>query len=141
MYRCQGGNKLMDKKEQQELKNKEFLEKLKNKNVSNIIFKPDGLGALEFDLMMTGKDFKTMDRSFRVERVSTDTFFKLSAKKDELTTAKELLTTFVAQPAEARDIEFFNMDQEALLTMVNVITEFQQTPFLFIKNFGENKGN
>ncbi|QYR65701.1 hypothetical protein KSU05_08440 [Fusobacterium nucleatum] len=141
MYRCQGGNKLMDKKEQQELKNKEFLEKLKNKNVSNVIFKPDGLGALEFDLMMTGKDFKTMDRSFRVERVSTDTFFKLSAKKDELTTAKELLTTFVAQPAEARDIEFFNMDQEALLTMVNVITEFQQTPFLFIKNFGENKGN
>ena len=39
----------MDKKEQQELKNKEFLEKLKNKNVSNIVFKPDGLGALEFD--------------------------------------------------------------------------------------------
>ena len=130
-----------NKKEQQELKNKEFLEKLKNKNVSNVIFKTDGLGALEFDLMMTGKDFKTMDRSFRVERVSTDTFFKLSAKKDELTTAKELLTTFVAQPAEARDIEFINMDQEALLTMVNVITEFQQTPFLFIKNFGENKGN
>ena len=130
-----------NKKEQQELKNKEFLEKLKNKNVSNIIFKPDGLGALEFDLMMTGKDFKTMDRSFRVERVSMDTFFKLSSKKDELTTAKELLTTFVAQPVEARDIEFFNMDQEALLTMVNVITEFQQTPFLFIKNFGENKGN
>lgn len=130
-----------NKKEQQELKNKEFLEKFKNKNVSNVIFKPDGLGALEFELMMTGKDFKTMDRSFRVERVSTDTFFKLSAKKDELTTAKELLTTFVAQPAEARDIEFFNMDQEALLTMVNVITEFQQTPFLFIKNFGENKGN
>ena len=125
-----------NKKEQQELKNKEFLEKLKNKNVSNIIFKPDGLGALEFDLMMTGKDFKTMDRSFRVE-----TFFKLSSKKDELTTAKELLTTFVAQPVEARDIEFFNMDQEALLTMVNVITEFQQTPFLFIKNFGKNKGN
>ena len=130
-----------NKKGQQELENKEFLEKLKNKNVSNIIFKPDGLGALEFDLMMTGKDFKTMDRSFRVERVSTDTFFKLSSKKDELTTAKELLTTFVAQPVEARDIEFFNMDQEALLTMVNVITEFQQTPFLFIKNFGKNKGN
>lgn len=130
-----------NKKEQQELKNKEFLEKLKNKNVSNIIFKPNGLGALEFDLMMTGKDFKTMDRSFRIERVSTDTFFKLSAKKDELTTAKELLTTFVAQPVEARDIEFFNMDQEALLTMVNVITEFQQTPFLFIENFGKNKGN
>ena len=130
-----------NKKEQQELKNKEFLEKLKNKNVSNVIFKTDGLGALEFDLMMTGKDFKTMDRSFRVERVSTDTFFKLSSKKDELTTAKELLTTFVAQPVEARDIEFFNMDQEALLTIVNIITEFQQTPFLFIKNFGENKGN
>ena len=129
----------MDKKEQQELKNKEFLEKLKNKNVSNVIFKPDGLGALEFDLMMTGKDFKTMDRSFRVERVSTDTFFKLSSEKDELAIGKKLLNTFIAQPAEARDIEFFNMDQEALETITVIITEFQQTPFLFIKNFGENK--
>ena len=129
----------INKIEQEELKNKEFLKKIEDKNISNITFKADGLGVLEFNLMMTGKDFKTIERPFRIERVSTDTFFKLSAKKDELTTAKELLTTFVAQPAEARDIEFFNMDQEALLTMVNVITEFQQTPFLFIKNFGENK--
>jgi len=130
-----------NKKEQQELKNKEFLEKLENKNVSNVIFKPEGLGALEFDLMMTGKDFKTIDRPFRIERVSTDTFFKLLSKKEELTTGKELLANFIAQPIEARDIEFFNMDQEALETVVTVITEFQQTPFLFIKNFEENKGN
>ena len=130
-----------NKKEQQELKNKKFLEKLENKNISNVIFKPEGLGALEFDLMMTGKDFKTIDRPFRIERVSTDTFFKLLSKKEELTTGKELLINFIAQPIEARDIEFFNMDQEALETVVTVITEFQQTPFLFIKNFGENKGN
>ncbi|WP_339064274.1 hypothetical protein [Fusobacterium polymorphum] len=130
-----------NKKEQQELKNKEFLEKLENKNISNVIFKPEGLGALEFDLMMTGKDFKTIDRPFRIERVSTDTFFKLLSKKEELTTGKELLTNFIAQPIEARDIEFFNMDQEALETVVTVITEFQQTPFLFIKNFEENKGD
>jgi len=130
-----------NKKEQQELKNKKFLEKLENKNISNVIFKPEGLGALEFDLMMTGKDFKTIDRPFRIERVSTDTFFKLLSKKEELTTGKELLTNFIAQPIEARDIEFFNMDQEALETVVTVITEFQQTPFLFIKNFEENKGN
>lgn len=130
-----------NKKEQQELKNKEFLEKLENKNISNVIFKPEGLGALEFDLMMTGKDFKTIDRPFRIERVSTDTFFKLLSKKEELTTGKELLTNFIAQPIEARDIEFFNMDQEALETVVTVITEFQQTPFLFIKNFEKNKGN
>ena len=130
-----------NKKEQQELKNKEFLEKLENKNISNVIFKPEGLGALEFDLMMTGKDFKTINRPFRIERVSTDTFFKLLSKKEELTTGKELLINFIAQPIEARDIEFFNMDQEALETVVTVITEFQQTPFLFIKNFEENKGN
>ena len=90
---------------------------------------------------MTGKDFKTIDRPFRIERVSTDTFFKLLSKKEELTTGKELLINFIAQPIEARDIEFFNMDQEALETVVTVITEFQQTPFLFIKNFEENKGN
>ena len=110
----------INKTEQQELKNKEFLKKIEDKNISNITFKAEGLGVLEFNLMMTGKDFKTIERPFRIERVSTDTFFKLSS-------------------AEARDIEFFNMDQEALETITVIITEFQQTPFLFIKNFGENK--
>ena len=71
----------MTKEEKKELKNKEFLEKIENKNISNIIFKTEHLGALEFDLMMTGKDFKTMDRSFRIERVSTDTFLKFLNKK------------------------------------------------------------
>jgi len=120
--------------EQQELKNKEFLKKIEDKNISNITFKAEGLGALEFNLMMTGKDFKTIERPFRIERVSTDTFFKLSSEKDELAIGKKLLN-------KARDIEFFNMDQEALETITVIITEFQQTPFLFIKNFGENKEN
>ena len=62
-----------------------------------------------------------------------------SSEKDELAIGKKLLNTFIAQPTEARDIEFFNMDQEALETITVIITEFQQTPFLFIKNFGENK--
>jgi hypothetical protein len=131
----------INKKEQIELKNKEFLEQLENEDVSNIVFKPEGLGALEFDLKMTGKDFKTIDRSFRIERVSTDTFLKISSKKDEIELGNETLKNFVAFPIEARNIEFFNLDQDALLTLVNVITKFQQTPFLFIKNFGENKGN
>ena len=131
----------INKTEQQELKNKEFLKKIEDKNISNITFKAEGLGALEFNLMMTGKDFKTIERPFRIERVSTDTFFKLSSEKDELAIGKKLLNTFIAQPAEARDIEFFNMDQEALETITVIITEFQQTPFLFIKNFGENKEN
>jgi hypothetical protein len=129
----------INKTEQQELKNKEFLKKIEDKNISNITFKAEGLGALEFNLMMTGKDFKTIERPFRIERVSTDTFFKLSSEKDELAIGKKILKTFIAQPAEARDIEFFNMDQEALETITVIITEFQQTPFLFIKNFEENK--
>ena len=129
----------INKTEQQELKNKEFLKKIEDKNISNITFKAEGLGALEFNLMMTGKDFKTIERPFRIERVSTDTFFKLSSEKDELAIGKKLLNTFIAQPMEARDIEFFNMGQEALETITVIITEFQQTPFLFIKNFGENK--
>ena len=131
----------INKTEQQELKNKEFLKKIEDKNISNITFKAEGLGTLEFNLMMTGKDFKTIERPFRIERVSTDTFFKLSSEKDELAIGKKLLNTFIAQPMEARDIEFFNMDQEALETITVIITEFQQTPFLFIKNFGENKEN
>ena len=131
----------MTKEEKKELKNKEFLEKIENKNISNIIFKTEHLGALEFDLMMTGKDFKTMDRSFRIERVSTDTFLKFLNKKDEMVMSKETLKTFIAYPIEAKDIEYFNMDQEALETIITIITEFQQTPFLFIKIFGEIKGN
>ena len=122
----------INKTEQQELKNKEFLKKIEDKNISNITFKAEGLGAL---------DFKTIERPFRIERVSTDTFFKLSSEKDELAIGKKLLNTFIAHPTEARDIEFFNMDQEALETITVIITEFQQTPFLFIKNFGENKEN
>lgn len=110
-----------NKTEQQELKNKEFLKKIEDKNISNITFKAEGLGALEFNLMMTGKDFKTIERPFRIERVSTDTFFKLSSEKDELAIGKKLLNTFIAQPAEARDIEFFNMDQEALETITVII--------------------
>jgi len=63
----------INKTEQQELKNKEFLKKIEDKNISNITFKAEGLGVLEFNLMMTGKDFKTIERPFRIERVSTDT--------------------------------------------------------------------
>ena len=73
-----------NKTEQQELKNKEFLKKIEDKNITNVTFKAEGLGALEFNLMMTGKDFKTIERPFRIERVSTDTFFRLSSEKDEL---------------------------------------------------------
>lgn len=49
--------------------------------------------------------------------------------------AEEVLRSFVAFPVEARDKEFFNLDMDAMLTLVEVITEFQQTPILYIKNF------
>ena len=36
----------INKIEQEELKNKEFLKKIEDKHISNITFKADGLGAL-----------------------------------------------------------------------------------------------
>ena len=130
----------MTKQEIKEQKNKEFLEKLENRNIDNVIFKPENLGALEFDLLMTGRDFETIKRPFRIERVSSDTYFKFSSKKlDEDKIIDEMLKTFVAFPTEARDKEFFNLDMEAMTNLIETITDFQQTPCLFIENFKRDK--
>ena len=50
-------------------KKKDFLKSLEDKKVSNVVFKPEGLGALEFDIVMTGKNFETTSIPFRVERI------------------------------------------------------------------------
>lgn len=130
-------NKL-EKEKIKETKKKEFLEGIDRKNISNIIFKPEGLGALEFDLEMTGKDFKTTNIPFRVERITTESFLKLQDIKDGIKGVEEALKTFIAYPVEARDKEFFNLDLDAMTNIVEFIIDFQQTPILFIENF---KGN
>lgn len=120
-----------------EIKNKKFLEGIERKNITNVVFKADHLGALEFDLKMTGKDFETIERPFRIERISTDSFFKFANKKDNdnIELVDEMLKKFIAFPVEARDKDFFNLDMEAMTNLIEFISDFQQTPFLFIENF------
>lgn len=116
-------------------KNKDFLEELKKFGAENLIFKPEGLGALEFDITVTGKDFETKARSFRIERISTQSFLRIADIPGEIQQATEVLKKFVAYPIEARDIEFYNLDLDAMTNLVQIIMNFQQTPSLFIKHF------
>lgn len=112
---------------------KSLSEILKEKGIENALFKTEGLGALEFDLQMLGKNFKKEAIPFRIERVSTDSFMKLIEIENEVALAEAALKTFVAFPSEARDKEYFNLDMDAMLTLVTVITEFQQTPLVYIE--------
>ncbi len=131
-------NKKLTKEEIKEKKKKEFLEGIKAKNISEIIFKPENLGALEFNLGMVTKNFELEEVPFRIERITSDTFLKIAEEKNDIKGIEKTLKAFVAFPVEARDKEFFNLDTEAMGGLVELILDFQQTPFLFIENFKEN---
>lgn len=134
-------DKKLTREELKEVKKKEFLEGIEKKGISNIIFKTEGLGALEFDLEMVGKNFEIGSIPFRIERVSTESFLKLQDIKDGMKAVETTLKTFVAYPVEARDKEYFNLDLEAMTNIVEFILDFQQTPILFLENFKGNAKN
>ncbi|CAL7895731.1 hypothetical protein [Fusobacterium necrophorum] len=119
-------------------KKKEFLEGIEKKNVSNVVFKTEGLGALEFDLKMLTRTFKHTDVPFRIERISTDSYLKIANMKDPMESTAEILKKFIAYPVEAREIEFFNLDFSAMENVVSLITDFQNTPLPFLEHFKEN---
>ena len=120
-------------------KKKDFLKSLEDKKVSNVVFKAEGLGALEFDIVMTGKNFETTSIPFRIERISTDSFLKFLDLKSDIERAEKILLNFIAFPVEARDKEYFNLDMEAMTNISTLIVDFQQTPFLYIESFRETK--
>nr|DAI75258.1 MAG TPA: hypothetical protein [Caudoviricetes sp.] len=120
-------------------KKKDFLKSLEDKKVSNVVFKAEGLGALEFDIVMTGKNFETTSIPFRIERISTDSFLKFLDLKSDIERAEKILLNFIAFPIEARDKEYFNLDMEAMTNISTLIVDFQQTPFLYIESFRERK--
>lgn len=62
-------------------KEKTLAEKLKEKGLYNIVFKTEGLGALEFDIEIVGKDFEQKPIPMRIERISTESFMKIAEKK------------------------------------------------------------
>jgi len=125
-------------KSKKEMENEKFLEKLEENGIQKIEFKKENLGALEFELEMMTKNFKKEKLPFRVERVSNNTFMKLEEKLNDIEGTKEFLKTFIAFPVEARDLEFFNLDLDAMGMLMEAITTFQITPSLFIEKFGKN---
>lgn len=118
----------MTKKERQEQQNKinEILE-----NFSNVTFKPEGLGALEFEKEVFSKKFEVETVKFRIERVAMQVAEKLEDEKGEIKAAEKILKTFIAEPSEARSVQFFELDYNAMKEIVELISEFQVAPFLF----------
>lgn len=118
----------MTKKERQEQQNKinEILE-----NFSNVTFKPEGLGALEFEKEVFSKKFEVETVKFRIERVAMQVAEKLEDEKEDIKAAEKILKTFIAEPSDARSVQFFELDYNAMKEIVELISEFQVAPFLF----------
>ena len=118
----------MTKKERQEQQNKinEILE-----NFSNVTFKPEGLGALEFEKEVFSNNFEVETVRFRIERVAMQVAEKLEDEKEDSKAAGKILKTFIAEPSDARSVQFFELDYNAMKEIVELISEFQVAPFLF----------
>lgn len=106
--------------------NKEQLGKIKD-----IEFKKEGMGALEFKLNVTDADWEDKEVMFRIERVSPQTYLRI-AEKDGLTKSiPETFKNFIALPLEAKELDFFTYDNEALNIIGSIINGFQSSPLLF----------
>lgn len=110
------------------------------KKINNIEFKKEGLGALEFDLKVSNADWEEKDVHFRIERVSPQTYLKIGGKEKLEQSIPETFKNFIALPVEAREIDFFSYDSEAIVILGQVIAKFQQTPLLFNGGIESIKG-
>lgn len=99
--------------------------------VSNVEFKKEGLGALEFDLIVGDSTFEGKEVHFRIERAPAQTFIRISSKKDLDEIIEETLKSFVALPIEAKKINFFDFDADALTILTTLTTALQTKPFSF----------
>lgn len=113
-------------REEQQKKITEILE-----NFSNVNFKPEGLGALEFEKEIFLKNFEVETVKFRIERVALQIADKLENEKEDLKTTEKILKTFIAFPEEARYTHFFELDYDSMKEIIQLISQFQVTPFLF----------
>ena len=113
-------------REEQQKKIAEILE-----NFSNVNFKPEGLGALEFEKEIFSKNFEVETVKFRIERVALQIADKLENEKEDLKATEKILKTFIALPEEARYTDFFELDYDAMKEIIQLISQFQVTPFLF----------
>ena len=110
---------------------KDQLEKIKDME-----FKREGMGALEFKLNVTDAEWEDREVLFRIERVSPQTYLMI-AEKDGLTKSiPQTLQNFIALPVEAKKLDFFTYDNEALNIIGAVINGFQSSPLLFGRGTG-----
>lgn len=110
---------------------KDQLEKIKDME-----FKREGMGALEFKLNVTDAEWEDIEVLFRIERVSPQTYLMI-AEKDGLTKSiPQTLQNFIALPIEAKKLDFFTYDNEALNIIGAVINGFQSSPLLFGRGTG-----
>lgn len=99
--------------------------------ISNMEFKKEHLGALEFDLKVTDAEFEQKDVHFRIERVPVETFLKIGNLEDISKMVPKTLTSFIALPLEAKQPSFFAYDADALSILSTIISKFQSSPILF----------
>lgn len=110
---------------------KDQLEKIKDME-----FKREGMGALEFKINVTDAEWEDREVLFRIERVSPQTYLMI-AEKDGLTKSiPQTLQNFIALPGEAKKLDFFTYDNEALNIIGAVINGFQSSPLLFGRGTG-----
>lgn len=105
-----------------------------------IEFKKEGLGALEFTMKVVDSEFEEKEVQFRIERVSPQTYLKIGGKEKLENMVPETIKNFIALPVEARDLDFFKFDTEALNVIGTIAGDFQNTPLAFRKPFEELKG-
>lgn len=104
--------------------------------IKDMEFKREGMGALEFKLNVTDAEWEDREVLFRIERVSPQTYLMI-AEKDGLTKSiPQTLQNFIALPIEAKKLDFFTYDNEALNIIGAVINGFQSSPLLFGRGTG-----
>ena len=122
-----------EKRQKEQKRINEILE-----NFSNVTFKLEGLGALEFEKEVYSKNFEVETVKFRIERVAMQVANKLENEKEDLAATEKILKTFVALPVEARSASYFELDYTSMKEVIELISEFQVTPFLFTERARES---
>lgn len=122
-----------EKRQKEQKRINEILE-----NFSNVTFKPEGLGALEFEKEVYSKNFEVETVKFRIERVAMQVANKLENEKEDLAATEKILKIFVALPVEARSASYFELDYTSMKEIIELISEFQVTPFLFTERARES---
>lgn len=107
--------------------------------ISNIEFKKEALGALEFDLKVVDETWEEKPVHFRIERVSPQTYLKITSNDGMDKMMLDLINNFIAQPVEARKLDFYKYGSETIGIISNIITSFQETPLLFNRGIEKDK--